>query len=1404
MLHAHLNRTIEQIVVLSWLIALTSLTLYSQSGSYDFEVIPLPDELEGFTGRDFLQDKDGFIWICTNRGLLRYDGANFKHYSLETSDGIDNSFETSGMVSDFVYSPFEDSDGAIWFVNQLGLTQFDKETEIFNHYYGPQRGYKYMAVECSDGYIWVGSAKGLNRFDKAAKTYRTYSTVTKETFTETRNQVYLVYEDHQGTLWVNYLEGGIAIFDREKETFNDIDNIPAPVQDLLEDRSGRFWVTTKDGLYLFARETGSFHRWLNDPGDPDALTDQFLGRMIQGKNGDFWISTHDGIYHYSEDLKKLGYWIFFSEPSQADNQTDPDFPYGLYLDQHENLWFFLEKRIGKLNRITSNFSLYDPVDTVYVGQSRIDVKDKFFIANRSDLNYGYFMLDRSSHTSTKLLLENMSENSYVRYSLRDRKGNLWITTWGKGLYRGKAAENGTVIFEHLFSDPKDSTNVPSLDLVHLFEDSDGRIWIEARDHGPCYYDPEEDRIIHLVNNPGSRDKLPVKDVTGIALGSVQGETNQGVLLGSHRTYGIFAIIPPFIRVSEHAVMPSDIIRFRIADGTEKVKGWDMYQSPKDTLGIIWARGVNAVGFQKFTLAHPDRKDDFTVTRRVFLKKDGMLSSQLYCFEEDQHGNMWIGTAAGGLSRLDTRKNVFTNYTIEDGIPGMYVISSDKSQDGELFFTTENGSCFSFFPDSLQLNRRIPPVFLTDIRINNVIASPKTSPLLDSILPYIKSINLPYRQNNISISYAALNYVHPGKNQYRYQLDGFHDKWQYAGNRTTVDFTNLKPGRYTFRVIGSNNNGIWNEKGAELAIRITPPPWKTIWAYFFYAVVTSGSFLAYRRFLIRREEMKNALQLEHLEKEKIEEIGEMKSRFFANISHEFRTPLTLILGPIEDLIRKKPERAEISWDILRMMRRNALRLQQMINQVLDLSKLETGKMKLHVSEGVLEQSAEILLQSYLSHAERKKIRYRLELPGSYLKVYFDRDKFEKILTNLLTNAFKFTPENGSITVLLSYLPDESTGQPEQAILKVTDTGKGIPVEHIDRIFERFYQANEGEDGEKEGSGIGLALTRELVELCHGQICVESQIGQGSTFSVTLPVSREAFSREEILTEKKEKVSGPIESSDSIINKKIPINEIKKTSPRREYDKTPFVLLVEDNDDLSTYMSKILSAEFSVKTAKNGKEGLEIAWKNIPDLVISDVMMPEMDGNELARHLKQDERTDHVPVILLTAKADEESKMTGLGTGVDAYLTKPFNIKELTLLAENLIHQRKLMREKFRNRLMSSSAGQSTMLTETFPQKLIGILEKNLSNPDFTMEDLGKVLHMSRAQLYRKVNAIAGVSPHELLRMMRMKRAARLLESGEYNVTQVMYQVGMQNTSYFARSFHHYYEVNPSDYRDSHSK
>jgi signal transduction histidine kinase/DNA-binding response OmpR family regulator len=648
--------------------------------------------------------------------------------------------------------------------------------------------------------------------------------------------------------------------------------------------------------------------------------------------------------------------------------------------------------------------------------------------------------------------------------------------------------------------------------------------------------------------------------------------------------------------------------------------------------------------------------------------------------------------------------------------------------------------------------------------------------------------LGYSDNILTFEIASLDFHSPEKNKYAYILEGFDNHWIYtdAKNRT-ITYTNLDPGKYTLRVKGTNNHGIWNEAGTSLRIIIRPPWWATWWSYILYGIVIVLAFILSTRIYLNRQRLNTQLALEQEHAKKLEEVDKMKSNFYANISHEFRTPLMLILGPVEKLLSKvKDEDGEKQAGLIKG---NAKRLLTLINQLLDLSRLEAGKLKLNASPGNIAQFVKGLAMEFESIAERKDISLKVLIEKDDIEAYFDKEKLEKIITNLMSNAFKFTPSGGRVTVKLS---EVSSNQVE---IIVRDSGIGIPKSELIKIFDRFYQVDGSHTREHEGTGIGLALTKELVELHKGNIFVDSVEGHWTEVKLHFPLGRDHLTEDEIF-----------DTADFEMHKIDNVEEFAKSGSETEellnenlIDKT-IVLVVEDNADVREYIKDALKESFHVEEAANGEQGLRKAEKFIPDLIVSDIMMPKMDGYEMMRQLKQNDKTSHIPIILLTAKSDKDSKLQGLGLGADDYLIKPFDSDELLARIKNLIETRRMLQEKFGAGsavLEKPEKEKLSCLDEQFLNRIMVVIDEHLTEEEFSIEEFGKDVGMSRSQMHRKLKALTGKSASAYLRTVRLAKAKQMIEEKKGTISEISYQVGFSSPAYFSRCFKEEFGHAPSE-------
>jgi len=768
----------------------------------------------------------------------------------------------------------------------------------------------------------------------------------------------------------------------------------------------------------------------------------------------------------------------------------------------------------------------------------------------------------------------------------------------------------------------------------------------------------------------------------------------------------------------------------------------------------------------------------------------------------------------GLSRFNPSKEVFINYDVNDGLQSneFSELSALKRSNGEMLFGGINGFT-AFFPDEIVSNKVKAETVFTNFSIfNKPIGIGETingRVLLDKSINSIDEIHLKYDENSFSVEFAALHYAASRKNKYAYKLEGFNNDWLYTTSENRfATYTNLEPGDYSLKVKASNNDGVWDETPLKLKIVVIPPIWKTEAAKAFYLLIILGLLFAFRRFTIIKTTKKYELELEHFEKEKHEEINRLKLEFFTNISHEFRTPLTLIKGPLEFLQKKGVDMSQKEVnEQYQLMHKNTDYLLKLVNQLIDFRKMDKGKMELAVGENDVVDFVKEIGEPFQFLSLKKSIDFKIESSKEHIKSWFDSDALGKIINNLLSNAFKFTPENGEISVKV--FEGESFEIPEKLdieiyhedyiIIQVRDSGPGIPEHRIKHIFERFY-SEVGKSVVSKGTGIGLSFTKNLVELHRGSIGVLSDPSFGTSFFVCLPKNKSAFEDNSDVTflegAEQDTFISQIDANTHAISV---MDDMVDESLSRSRSKLPVLLIVDDNPDIRSFIKKGLGDKYYVYEAENGEIAFELTKKVIPNIIITDLMMPVMDGIEFCEKVKTTQEISHIPVVMLTAKTSQEWEMEGLRTGADSYIRKPFDMELLELKISNILKQRGELRKRFnRDTTLQPNEIAVTSADETFLQKAIEIVEKHMMNSDFSVEMLVKEMSISRSNLYLKIKELTGLSSSEFIRNIRLKRAVQLLEKSDLSVKEIMYMTGFNTASYFSKCFKKQFGVIPSKY------
>jgi signal transduction histidine kinase/ligand-binding sensor domain-containing protein/DNA-binding response OmpR family regulator len=1364
---------------------LFSVLSYAQSGEMQFEHFSLEEGLSATTVLSILQDSRGFLWIGTYDGLNRYDGYSFTTFKHDPSD-------SSSLSSNNIWTLFEDSSGVLWIGTwSNGLNKFDKEQEKFIRYSAIPDDPKCLSSNevtsiCQglNNQLWIGTKGGLNRFDIENEQFINFTQDSSDPTSISSNSIFSLCVLNPGTILIGTADG-LNSFDVEKEQFIQYKHDPsAPttisnniVLSIIKDKYSFIWIGTfGGGLNKFDPKTKRFTHYKNDPENPATISDNEIYSIFEDSRGELWIGTFEkGLNRFDRENERFIHYIHdLDDPFSLSD----DFVFSVYEDNSGVMWFGTWD--GGLN--------------------------KYYIAEEKFLHYSHIADDPKSLNCDG-----------VRSFCEDNYGNIWVGTNGGGLNQLDRERNQ---FTHYIHNPNDPSSLSNNLVYSICEDNTGNLWIGTGGGGLNKFDIETKQFIHYKHNPDNPASIIDKHVSLVyedKMGTMWIGTSKSDLikfdmeeekfiiyshnpeLSSSLSQGkIFSIFEDKSGALWIGLFGGGLCKFNRDEGrckhyinsagdTKSLSNNVVSSIYEDNSGILWV-GTEG-GLNKF-----DRENEEFFCYR---EADGLPGDMINGILEDDDGNLWLSTN-NGITKFNPVDKTFTNYDVIDGLQGKEFNqwSYYKTKSGEMLFGGNNG--FNMFhPDSIDniKNPHIPQIIITEFQLLHKPVSVGFNKsinrtILNKSITETKEIELLYDENVISFEFAALDFHIPEKNKYAYFMEGFDKDWTYTdADRRFVNYTNLNPGEYTFRVKGSNNDGVWNEEGISLKIIIAHPWWATWWAYIFYGVFVVVLFSTSTRFYLNRQRLRHQLELEHEHAEKLEEVDRMKSRFFANISHEFRTPLTLILGPCESII-KETSKEEIKKRA-GTIKKNANRLLSLINQLMDLSKLDAGRLKLEASYGNIVTFVKGVAMLFESLAERKDIILKFKSTNDEIDLYFDKEKMEKILTNLFSNAFKFTPVGGKITVVIS------ENETNSVIIKIKDTGIGISENEIPRLFDRFYQVDSSQTREQQGTGIGLSLTKELIELHNGTISVESREKEWTEVTVTLPLGKKHLLPEEI-----------VEVGDSPLERKILVEdedsiaslEFKKPfSEDLDKDKT-IILVVEDNTDVREYIKETLVENYQVEEAANGEQGLRKAENIIPDLIISDIMMPRMDGNELTRKLKNDEKTSHIPIILLTAKTEQESKLEGLARGADDYLMKPFDTQELQIRIKNIIENRRKLQKKFREGEFVSPRGEEKKLSsidERFMNKIMEVIEQHITEEEFSIEEFGNEVGMSRSQIHRKLKALSGKSASRYIRSVRLARAKKMIDDQKGNISEIAYSIGFSSPAYFTKCFKDEYGFPPSD-------
>jgi len=1312
----------------SLILVLSCAVFYANAQKLNFEHLTVKNGLSRNSVLDIAQDGFGLMWFATGYGLNRYDGNRFTLYKNNPAD-------TTSISDNYINALLCDSKKKLWIGTSGGLNSYEPITDSFKHIdLLPKNNSLQPEVFCiyedKKHNLWVGTRNGLfvqlsgsSIFKHAAKLALDAKLASSE--------ILCVYEDRFGYLWVGTGQGLV------KSNFNGVfsqvssfvyqPNIPgsisdSPVKSILEDNQGNIWMATESrGLNLLNRKTLSFEHIVQQSGATNGLVHNSIRKMTLDANGNFLIGTQGGISVF--DPIQRTFTSYQNRIGDHESLSQNSI-YSVFRDRSNNIW----------------------VGTYFGG---------------INVSYGIKTLFKSIRPRE----DNLGMNHNVVLPIvHDSKGNLWIGTEGGGL---NYYDRQTKKFTYYINNLKDPGSLASNFVKSIYIDKGDNIWVGTSGGGLNLFDPTTGKFRHFLLGKN------IFESKRLAVLTMLNDSQNRLWIGGIGVNGVF---------HRKGVELSPIAHFPLM---EKLKNEMILMLSEDKKGNIWIVTrkaifcLNAANKLVSTLKYERKKGDegqFNCIREDhngdmwiglyygglyhynpkikkivarYTTKEGLCNDNVMGIVEDEKHNLWISTI-NGLSKLNPKEKTFQNYTTADGLPGdeFNYNSLYKAKNGELFFGGMNGLTH-FFPDEISRNNYHAPLVFTGLKLfNKQVGIGKEQGIFTKNIIFRPQLVFSNQQNVFTLEFALLDYIKSYKNRYAYKLEGINQEW----NETTMPqatYTNLPSGNYVFTVKGANNDGVWS-KAVDIHIRILPPFWKTWWAYLIYACLIALIVFFIVRFFYLRQLLKRD-----------EELHQIKLNFFTNISHEIRSHLSLIMIPLEKVIGESRQYDFINKQLIGV-KKNADRLLSLVTELMDFRKAETSNLELNFSMNDLVVFLNDIYVSFKEVCDEKGIDFSFVHSDKQLNLAFDIEQLEKVVFNLLSNALKFTPIGGRIVLEVSVVKGE-------AIISVSDTGKGISPVYFDKLFKNYFQIVDSP--QNTGYGIGLALSKHIIELHHGKITVDSKVGY-TCFKVSLPFED------------------------------IPALTLKDEHTALEADKKFCILIVEDNIELRMIIKGLLKQEYRILESIDGRSALELAKTEIPDLVISDVMMPNMNGFELCHELKTDERTSHIPVILLTAKTAQADQINGLSTGADLYLTKPFSIKILQLNVRNILESREKISSKYRKQFIFAPSNiLLNTMDEQFLSKLIAVIEEGMENREFGVDMLADRIGMSQSVLYKKVKALTDMTVNDFSKSIRLKKAAQLLKQTGYNVYEISSLVGFIDPRYFTKEFKKQFGQTPREYLNS---
>lgn len=1326
--------------------------------NYAVKVYTTNEGLPSNSTTSAITDEKGFLWVGTLNGLCRFDGYSFKTFVNIPGD-------TTSLTNNYVNALIMDKSGRIWVGTLDGLNLLDPVTEKFTRFSHQDNKPRSLSnnkvwtlLADKDNNVWIGTDDGFDKFVEKSRDFDVYQPNASNPYAMKGKSVNSIIEDGGDKLWLGNWSSGLNLFNKRDKRFINFpqqqypnQRNPNDVWTLCMDGQHNIFVGTYwNGLFKFNTVTHTYTALQNPDKENHAVF-----RILKLDNRFMLLCGNDGFYSLNSTTNTWKQLANFTGFQQA----------GLYQDNNGIIWICAMNGLAKFDSRQYKFFFNPFAKTNRLVRSLLVKDDKIWIGT----NNGLTIINPGKQSST--LLHSADPKSIGSNEINklyiDKEQKLWVLTeFGFDEYDDK-----TGAFTHHFHHSSLGSFFNEDVFRDILEVNPGEYYLST-DAGLKIYNSHTNTFTHYYNQ-----KDNVHSLSNNHLYSVVKDADNKIWIGTEG--GGLNRFNPVSRSFD---------RFLADDGKAgSISNNNIHGIFLDRDKNIWI--CTQDGLNKYV-----RKTNNFIS---YSKQDGFASNVFKQIAEDSNGTLWVVTETG-VSAFNPRTMKIKNFDQGDGVFANSVIY--KVNASKMLMAGSNG-LVTFDPLQMNTNTIVPPIYISGLEVLSTPVEPGKGSVLKLPIENTQKIRLSYDQSQFSLEFVALNYTHTEKNSYAYRLEGFDKNWNYVKGQRKATYTNLNPGEYTFRVIAANNDGIWNTQGATLVIVITPPWYLTWWAYVIYFALAAGAVYGYIVYNNRQAKLKYEIKLTHIEAEKEKELHEKKLSFFTNISHEFRTPLTLIINLVKDILYAGTN--NVDQQDLNTINRNAKRLLSLVDQLLLFRKADAGADELKLSHFNIATLCREVFLCFAHQAKTKQLGLEFLCDNDDIQMVADREKVEIILFNLLANAIKFTDDGGLIQLKLK-------GDDSFAYIEITDNGCGISEVAGDKLYNKFYQEHGHGKNAKGGLGIGLYLVKSYVEVHGGSITYESEVSKGTKFKLMLPVGVTETDKTTVLEEQvdssvffKEIMDEQLGENDPGENEKQEMPDTELTSEKKS------MLVVEDNKEISGYIKQVFKSEYLVYGADDGETGYKMILEIMPDIIISDVMMPGMSGIELCNKVKENPELNHIPVILLTASTSPEIKLKGIEGGADDYISKPFETEVLMARVKGILKTRNNLQKYFFNEItLKSNNLKISQEYKDFLQKCLTIVEKHLNDNDFNIKTLAGEIGMSHSNLYRKIKSISGQSANGFIRVIRLRKAAEIMLTTDCTVYEVAYKVGFNDLKYFREQFSKLFGVNPSDYikkyRDSFHK